>query len=87
MENCIACFGWDPGPQDHMLGKVNLAWVRRCRDIEPCDIQESVERYVWAHIFCVLGTVVFSNKSTTSLNLKFLPLLRNFHRISGYSWG
>ncbi|RYR09793.1 hypothetical protein Ahy_B05g078202 [Arachis hypogaea] len=57
------------------------------RDTEPCDTQESVERYVRAHIFCVLGTVVFPDKSTTSLNSKFLPLLRNFHRISSYSWG
>ncbi|QHO54475.1 uncharacterized protein DS421_2g57100 [Arachis hypogaea] len=82
VENCIACFGREPGPQNHMLGKVNLAWVRRCRDT-----QESVERYVRAHIFCVLGTVVFPDKSTTSLNSKFLPLLRDFHRISEYSWG
>ncbi|RYR21076.1 hypothetical protein Ahy_B03g066322 [Arachis hypogaea] len=87
VENCIACFGREPGPEDHVLGKVNLAWVRRCRDTEPCDTQESVERYVRAHIFCVLGTVVFPDKSTTLLNSKFLPLLRDFHRISEYSWG
>ncbi|KAL4305923.1 hypothetical protein AHAS_Ahas16G0126800 [Arachis hypogaea] len=55
VENCIACFGWEPGPDDHVLGKVNIAWVRRCRDTEPCDTQESLER--------------------------------DFHRISGYSWG
>ncbi|RYR20204.1 hypothetical protein Ahy_B03g065304 [Arachis hypogaea] len=33
-----------PGPQDHVLGKVNLAWVRWCRDSEPCNTQESVEQ-------------------------------------------
>ncbi|XP_072087859.1 serine/threonine-protein phosphatase 7 long form homolog [Arachis hypogaea] len=85
VENCIAYFGQEPSPQDHVLGKVNIAWVRRCRDTEPCDTQESLERYVRAHIFCVLGTVVFPDKSTTSLNSKFLPLLRDFHRISAYS--
>ncbi|RYR43021.1 hypothetical protein Ahy_A08g039448 [Arachis hypogaea] len=72
---------------DHVLGKVSIPWVRRCRDTEPCDIQESIERYVWAHIFCMLGTVVFPDKSTTSLNSKFLPLFRDFYRISAYSWG
>ncbi|XP_025648050.1 serine/threonine-protein phosphatase 7 long form homolog [Arachis hypogaea] len=87
VENCIACFGWELGPQDHILGTVNLAWVWRYRDTESCDTQESVERYVRAHIFCVFGTVVFLDKSTTSLNSKFLPLLRDFHRIEGYSWG
>ncbi|RYR47632.1 hypothetical protein Ahy_A07g033578 [Arachis hypogaea] len=65
-------------------------WIRQIpltRDSEPCDTQESLERYVRAHIFCVLGTIVFPDKSTVSLNSKFLPLLRDFHRISGYSWG
>ncbi|RYR34885.1 hypothetical protein Ahy_A10g049942 [Arachis hypogaea] len=87
VENCIACFGREPGPYDHILGKVNLAWFRRCRDTKPCDTQESIERYVQVHIFCMLGTVVFPNKPTTSLNSKFLPLLCDFHRISLYSWG
>ncbi|RYR19610.1 hypothetical protein Ahy_B03g064442 [Arachis hypogaea] len=75
------------GPNDHVLGKVNLHWVRQCRDSEPCDTQESIEWYVRAHIFCVLGTVVFPDKSTASLNSKFLPLLRDFYQISRYSWG
>ncbi|RYR63686.1 hypothetical protein Ahy_A04g021455 [Arachis hypogaea] len=48
---------------------------------------EFIERYIRAHIFCVLGTVVFLDKSTNSLNSKFLPLLRDFHRIPLYSWG
>ncbi|XP_072076775.1 serine/threonine-protein phosphatase 7 long form homolog [Arachis hypogaea] len=85
VENCIACFGREPGPDDHVFGKLHIAWVRRCRDSEPCDTQESLERYVRAHIFCVLGTIVFPDKSTVSLNSKFLPLLRDFHRISGWS--
>ncbi|KAL4315369.1 hypothetical protein AHAS_Ahas15G0178200 [Arachis hypogaea] len=63
VENYIACFGWEPSPHDHVLGK-----------------------YVWAHIFCVLETVVFLDNSTTSLNSKFLPLFRDFHWIPLYSW-
>ncbi|RYR48853.1 hypothetical protein Ahy_A07g034930 [Arachis hypogaea] len=35
----------------------------------------------------MLGMVVFPDKSITSLNSKFLPPLRDFHRISLYSWG
>ncbi|RYQ98527.1 hypothetical protein Ahy_B07g086260 [Arachis hypogaea] len=56
VENCIACFSREPGPQDHVLGKM-------------------------------FETVVIPNKSTTSLNSKFLPLLRDFHWILIYSWG
>ncbi|RYQ87410.1 hypothetical protein Ahy_B09g094924 isoform B [Arachis hypogaea] len=62
-----------------------LLHADRSRDTKPCDTQESVERYVRAHIFCVLGTVVFPDKSATSLNSKFLPLFRDFNRISAYS--
>ncbi|RYR15856.1 protein MAIN-LIKE 2-like [Arachis hypogaea] len=87
VENYFACFGQLPGTDDHILDKINLAWVRRCRDTEPCDTQESIERYMRAHIFYVLGTVVFSDKSTNSLNSKFLPLLQDFHCIPLYSWG
>ncbi|QHN91880.1 uncharacterized protein DS421_17g578830 [Arachis hypogaea] len=86
VENCIACFGREPGPDDHVFGKVHIACVRQCRDSEPCDTQESLERYVRVHIFCVFRTIMFPNKSTVSLNSKFLPLLWDFHRISGYSW-
>ncbi|XP_072054952.1 serine/threonine-protein phosphatase 7 long form homolog [Arachis hypogaea] len=57
VENCLACFGRVPGPDDHALGKVNLVWIRRCRDTEPCDTQESIERYIQAHIFYMLGTL------------------------------
>ncbi|KAL4357236.1 hypothetical protein AHAS_Ahas09G0166500 [Arachis hypogaea] len=90
VDNCLACFGRQPGPDDHVLGKVNLHWVRRCRDSEPCDTQESIERYVRAHIFCVLGTVVFPDKSTTSLNSNWgaaslAHLYRSLCRASRYN--
>ncbi|RYR65811.1 hypothetical protein Ahy_A03g011733 [Arachis hypogaea] len=87
VENCIACFGRESGPDDHVFEKVNIVWIWQCRDTDPCDTQESLERYVRAHIFCVLGIIVFPEKSTVLLNSKFLPLLRDFHRISRYSWG
>ncbi|RYR78765.1 hypothetical protein Ahy_A01g003624 [Arachis hypogaea] len=86
VENCFACFSRLPGSDDHVLNKVNLAWIWRCKDTEPCDMQESIEQYVKTHIFYVFGTVVFSDKSINYLNSKFLPLLQNFHRIPLYSW-
>ncbi|QHN91591.1 uncharacterized protein DS421_17g576200 [Arachis hypogaea] len=66
------------------VGEVTVT-LEDCRNTEPCDTQESLERYIRAHIFCVLGTIVFPDKSTVSLNSKFLPLLRDFSRISGWS--
>ncbi|KAL4327926.1 hypothetical protein AHAS_Ahas13G0148900 [Arachis hypogaea] len=76
VENCFTCFGREPGPHDHVLGKVNLVWVRRCRDTKPVTRRSPLR-----------GMVVFLDKYTTSLKSKFFPLLRDFHRISLYSWG
>ncbi|QHO22777.1 uncharacterized protein DS421_12g358070 [Arachis hypogaea] len=42
VENCIACFGREFGLQEHVLEKVNIAWIRQCRNTEPCDTQESI---------------------------------------------
>ncbi|KAL4359077.1 hypothetical protein AHAS_Ahas08G0041300 [Arachis hypogaea] len=44
-------------------------------------------KYIRTHIFYLLETVVFSNKSTNSINPKFLPFTRDFHCIFNYSWG
>ncbi|RYR19356.1 hypothetical protein Ahy_B03g064117 [Arachis hypogaea] len=68
VENYIAVFGRQPNPQDHMLGMVNLAWIRQCRDTK-------------LFTFCLLGIIVFLDKLTNSANSKFLSLLQDFHRI------
>ncbi|RYR39812.1 hypothetical protein Ahy_A09g045415 [Arachis hypogaea] len=75
VENCLAIFGRQSGPHDHTLEKVNLAWVRQCRDTEPLDTQKSIERYIWTHILCLLEAVVTLDKLTSFANSNFLPLL------------
>ncbi|XLU22085.1 hypothetical protein S245_058151, partial [Arachis hypogaea] len=64
-----------------------LSWVRHIRDTHPLDTLESVQRYVRCHIFCLLGTILFADKSTAYAHAKYLPLLQNFEHISTYSWG
>ncbi|RYR69538.1 hypothetical protein Ahy_A03g016094 [Arachis hypogaea] len=44
-------------------------------------------RYVRCHIFYLLGTTLFVDKSTAYLHAKYLPLLQNFDQIGNYSWG
>ncbi|QHO13445.1 uncharacterized protein DS421_15g515600 [Arachis hypogaea] len=78
VDNCIACFGRQPGPDNHVLGKVNLAWVRRCRDIEPCDTQESIERFA--------STSRFSPDFGIQLGAASLAhLYRSLYRVSRYN--
>nr|XP_025616410.1 protein MAIN-LIKE 1-like [Arachis hypogaea]XP_025635136.1 protein MAIN-LIKE 1-like [Arachis hypogaea]XP_025663927.1 protein MAIN-LIKE 1-like [Arachis hypogaea] len=67
VDNCLACFGRQPGPDDHVLGKVNLHWVRRCRDSEPCDSFVCV-RYNFT-------VIIHSYICNTFHNLTFFTLL------------
>ncbi|RYR52429.1 hypothetical protein Ahy_A06g027348 [Arachis hypogaea] len=64
-----------------------LGWVRRIRDAEPLDTEESIGRYVRCHIFCLLGSTLFTDKLTAYAHAKYLPLLRDFEQIHTYSWG
>ncbi|XLU60401.1 hypothetical protein S245_019610, partial [Arachis hypogaea] len=54
---------------------------------EPLDTEETIRRYVRCQIFCLLGSTLFTDKSTAYAHAKYLPLLRNFERIHTYSWG
>ncbi|RYQ99302.1 hypothetical protein Ahy_B07g087218 [Arachis hypogaea] len=60
-----------------------LSWVRYIRDTQPLDTWESVQ----CHIFYLLGTTLFADKSTVYAHVKYLPLLQNFEQIDTYSWG
>ncbi|RYR43396.1 hypothetical protein Ahy_A08g039809 [Arachis hypogaea] len=76
----IAIFGREPS--------VSLrSWVRRIRDAESLDTEESIRRYVKCQIFYLLGSTLFTDKSTAYAHAKYLPLLRDFERIHTYSWG
>ncbi|KAL4344838.1 hypothetical protein AHAS_Ahas11G0218400 [Arachis hypogaea] len=43
--------------------------------------------YVKIHLLLLFGTNLFCNKSGMTIHWKFLPLLRNFSDIRGFSWG
>ncbi|KAL4394264.1 hypothetical protein AHAS_Ahas02G0134600 [Arachis hypogaea] len=55
-----------------------LGWVRRIRDAEPLDSEESIKRYVRCQIFLLLGSTLFTDKSTAYAHAKYLLLLRDF---------
>ncbi|RYR10697.1 hypothetical protein Ahy_B05g079175 [Arachis hypogaea] len=39
-----------------------LGWVRRIRDADPLDTEESIRRYVRCQIFCLLRSTLFTDK-------------------------
>ncbi|MED6161891.1 hypothetical protein PIB30_065053 [Stylosanthes scabra] len=49
--------------------------------------QEDVRRYVRAHIFYLLRSLIFPDKSVTYVGGKFVQLFSDFDSIRGYSWG
>ncbi|KAL4349784.1 hypothetical protein AHAS_Ahas10G0076600 [Arachis hypogaea] len=83
----MAIFGRQPMLSRNSKSYIKLGWVRSIRDEEPLDTEESIMRYVRCQIFCLLGSTLFTNKSTAYAHAKYLPLLRDFERIHTYSWG
>ncbi|KAL4365659.1 hypothetical protein AHAS_Ahas07G0128200 [Arachis hypogaea] len=83
----IAIFGREPSVSHNAKSYIKLGWVRRIRDAEPLDTEESIRRYVRCQVFCLLGSTLFTDKSTAYAHVKYLPWLRDFERIHTYSWG
>ncbi|KAL4316410.1 hypothetical protein AHAS_Ahas15G0282300 [Arachis hypogaea] len=73
VDECVANFGIPPSESENVSNAL--------------DIQESVQHYVRCHIFCLISTTLFLNKSTSMVSYKYLPLLRIFSKIKSYNWG
>ncbi|RYR37957.1 hypothetical protein Ahy_A09g042882 [Arachis hypogaea] len=56
----IAIFGREPSVSHNSKSYIKLGWVRRIRDAEPLDTEESIRRYVRYQIFCLLGSTLFT---------------------------
>ncbi|QHO47658.1 serine/threonine-protein phosphatase 7 long form homolog [Arachis hypogaea] len=82
----IAIFGRVPSVSQNAKSYIKLGWVRRIRDAELLDTEESIRRYVRCQIFCFLGSTLFTDKLTAYAHAKYLPLLLDFERIRTYSW-
>ncbi|RYR57192.1 hypothetical protein Ahy_A05g022929 isoform B [Arachis hypogaea] len=83
----MAIFGREPVLNCNSKSYIKLGWVRRIRDAEPLDTEESIRRYVRCQIFFMLGSTLFTDKSTAYAHAKYLSLLRDFEWIHTYSWG
>ncbi|RYR51833.1 hypothetical protein Ahy_A06g026798 isoform A [Arachis hypogaea] len=83
----MAIFEREPVLSRNSKSYIKFGWVRCIRDEEPLDTEESIRRYVRCQIFCMLGSTLFTDKSTAYAHAMYLPLLRNFEQIHTYSWG
>ncbi|RYR13866.1 hypothetical protein Ahy_B04g070628 [Arachis hypogaea] len=67
----IAIFGHPPALSSSSKSYIKLGWVRTIRDAEPLDTDEFIKRYVRCQIFCLLGSTLFTDKSTAYGNSKY----------------
>ncbi|MED6225143.1 hypothetical protein PIB30_090807 [Stylosanthes scabra] len=71
-EKCVSCGLRKPRQYDRSKSYTKLAWARDTRDRMRLNAQEDVRRYVRTHIFCLLGSLIFPDKSTTYVSGKFV---------------
>ncbi|RYQ89414.1 hypothetical protein Ahy_B09g096080 isoform E [Arachis hypogaea] len=83
----IVIFGREAEVSHSSKSYIKLGWVRRIRDVEPLDTEESIRRYVRCHIFCLLGSTLFADKSTAyparSIYRCFAISSRSIHIVGG----
>ncbi|RYR44139.1 hypothetical protein Ahy_A08g040523 [Arachis hypogaea] len=80
-------FGTVPTAADHKGSDVKLAWLRTLKRRMQLDTVLGRQMYVKIHLLLLFGTNLFCDKSGMTIHWKFLPLLRNFSDIRGFSWG
>ncbi|KAL4364941.1 hypothetical protein AHAS_Ahas07G0056400 [Arachis hypogaea] len=59
----ITIFGYEPVVSSSSKSYIKLGCVRGIRDVEKLDTEESIKRYIRCHIFCLLGSTLFTDKS------------------------
>ncbi|RYQ89416.1 hypothetical protein Ahy_B09g096082 isoform A [Arachis hypogaea] len=67
---------------------VKCTWMQEAFSHLPHDAdEETVRRYVRAHIIMLLCTQLFRDKSGTRMHIWWLPFVARLEDMGGYSWG
>ncbi|KAL5193811.1 Serine/threonine-protein phosphatase 7 long form [Glycine soja] len=81
-----------------LIGSTNLDWADLCEELlgvrpQEGEIEGSVgnveqlQRFTRAWILRFIGGVLFVNKSSSRVSLRYLQFLRDFEQCSTYAWG
>ncbi|KAI8019140.1 hypothetical protein LOK49_LG04G02946, partial [Camellia lanceoleosa] len=85
---CMELLGAAPTAEDFIGSSLKLKWISEHFRHLPHDASdETVHHYARAYILWLIGGVLVPDKSQNIVKMMFLPLLRDFDRISEYSWG
>ncbi|KAH1193751.1 Serine/threonine-protein phosphatase 7 long form [Glycine max] len=75
-----------------LIGPTNLNWADLCEKLlgvrpQEGEIKEQVRRFARAWILRFIGGVLFVDKSSNKVSLRYLQFLRDFQDCSTYAWG
>ncbi|KAH1257709.1 Serine/threonine-protein phosphatase 7 long form [Glycine max] len=75
-----------------LIGSTNLVWADLCEELlgvrpQEGKIEGSVIKFTRAWILRFIGGVLFVNKSSNSVSLRYLQFLRDFEQCNTYAWG
>ncbi|CAL1385177.1 unnamed protein product [Linum trigynum] len=87
-ELCEELLGVKPDPGVLHGSTVKLSWLRtHLREPPPDADEETLLRYARAYLLGLISGVLFTDKSGSAIQLKFLPLLRDLSCTGQLSWG
>ncbi|CAN1140418.1 Serine/threonine-protein phosphatase 7 long form homolog [Linum perenne] len=85
---CEELLGIRPDPGVLHGSTIKLSWLRtHLRDPPPDAGEETLRHYARAYLLGLISGVLFTDKSGSAIQLKFLPLLRDFSNTGQLSWG
>ncbi|KAH1250098.1 Serine/threonine-protein phosphatase 7 long form [Glycine max] len=81
----LLCMRVDGAP---LIGQTNLDWAELCEELLGVRPQEEqLQRFTRAWILRFIGGVLFVDKSSSKVSLRYLQFLRDFDQCSTYAWG
>ncbi|KAL5137768.1 Serine/threonine-protein phosphatase 7 long form [Glycine soja] len=75
-----------------LIGPTNLDWADLCEELlgvrpQEGEIKEQVRRFARAWILRFIGSVLFADKSSNKVSLRYIQFLRDFEECGTYAWG
>ena len=85
---CSELLGMVPPPSQIRGFAISAQWLRKQFSYPPAGVDDVIlQCYTCAFILALLGGALFVDKTSTHVQLCYLPLLRDFIKLFHYSWG
>ena len=87
-EYCENLLGVHPKGNEIDRSGIKLGWLNRTfRTLEPNADENAIWCHTHGYILRLLDKQVFHDKTSSTIHVKYLPLLEDLEQIGNYSWG